>query len=153
MVPLRPVRWNNDKIITVFKNLGLVRKISIKTQYKYKSVKLSLNLKKGNDDWRSRAYISLLVEDRRYWFRWFQASLKLSEIKELYKFAAYKEIKEDLLKLSEEEIMNFYVEDGWFFGKTIFIKGKRYFYAYFQTRSLLEKAIEESIERDGVEAL
>ncbi|PKC60720.1 hypothetical protein RhiirA1_398948 [Rhizophagus irregularis] len=61
-----PACWDNDKIITIFKNLGLVRKISIKTQYKYKSVKLVVNVKKGCDDWRSRSYISLLVENKRY---------------------------------------------------------------------------------------
>lgn len=39
-----PAKWNKEKIITTFKKLGLVQKISIKFQYKYKSVKAEINL-------------------------------------------------------------------------------------------------------------
>ncbi|PKY58277.1 hypothetical protein RhiirA4_480047 [Rhizophagus irregularis] len=40
-----PARWKEDKIIAIFKNLGLVKKISIKNQFKYKLVKMVIYLK------------------------------------------------------------------------------------------------------------
>ncbi|RGB36267.1 hypothetical protein C1646_758303 [Rhizophagus diaphanus] len=67
--------WNDDKIITVFKNLGLVKK----------------------------------------------------QIKRF--------VKEDLKNLTDNEIMDYYERYGWFFGKVIYIKQKRYFYAYFCRQS------------------
>ncbi|PKY32144.1 hypothetical protein RhiirB3_450129 [Rhizophagus irregularis] len=86
------------------------------------------------------------MEDKVYWFQWFPASMKLSEIRDRFKFVAYKEIKEDWRNLSEADILEKYKEQGgWFYAKVIFIKGKRYIYAYFANLDRLEKAVVDSL--------
>ncbi|CAB4418680.1 unnamed protein product [Rhizophagus irregularis] len=86
------------------------------------------------------------MEDKVYWFRWFPASMKLLEIRDRFKFVAYKEIKEDWRNLSEADILEKYKEQGgWFYAKVIFIKGKRYIYAYFANLDRLEKAVVDSL--------
>uniref|UniRef100_U9U8Q0 RRM domain-containing protein n=1 Tax=Rhizophagus irregularis (strain DAOM 181602 / DAOM 197198 / MUCL 43194) TaxID=747089 RepID=U9U8Q0_RHIID len=115
-----PARWKEDQIIKIFKNLGLVKKISIKNQFKYKSVKLTIHLKLDQEkaEWRNRYSINMKMEDKVYWFQWFPASMKLSEIRDRFKFVAYKEIKEDWRNLSEADILEKYKEQGgWFYAK------------------------------------
>ncbi|PKY59914.1 hypothetical protein RhiirA4_483056 [Rhizophagus irregularis] len=128
----RQKAWcEEDQIIKVFKILGLVRKISIKNQFKYKSAKILmhyLKLKQDKAEWKSRHSINLMMDDKMYWFRWFPASMKLSEIS---KFVAYKEIKEDLRTALDMDILEYYKDQGWFYTKIIFIKGKKFIYAYF----------------------
>ena len=80
-----------------------------------------------------------------YWFCWFPASMKLSEIRNRFKFVAYKEIKEDLRTASDMDILKYYKDQGWFYAKIIFIKGKRFMYAYFANQDKLEKAVVNSL--------
>ncbi|CAB4439240.1 unnamed protein product [Rhizophagus irregularis] len=134
-----PARWKEEKIITVFKNLGLVKRISIKTQFKYKLAKMEIYLKKEQNS----------VEC----FQLPKSYQKLSEIREMYKFMAYKEIKEEWKNLTDKDIMEAYGDYGWFFGKTIYIKNKRFFYAYFANQLKLEEAIAKSIELEGIEGV
>ncbi|PKY61504.1 hypothetical protein RhiirA4_486573 [Rhizophagus irregularis] len=143
-----PARWKEDQIIKVFKNLGLVRKISIKNQFKYKSAKILMHLKLEQDkaEWRSRHSINLMMDDKMYWFCWFSsASMKLSEIRDRFKFVAYKEIKEDLRTASNMDILEYYKDQGWFYAKIIFIKGKKFIYTYFANQNKLEKAVVNSL--------
>jgi hypothetical protein len=46
----------------------------------------------------------------------------------MYKFVAYKEIKEELKNLTDKDFMDFYGGYDWFFGKPIYIKNKRFFF-------------------------
>uniref|UniRef100_U9TZR5 Uncharacterized protein n=1 Tax=Rhizophagus irregularis (strain DAOM 181602 / DAOM 197198 / MUCL 43194) TaxID=747089 RepID=U9TZR5_RHIID len=46
------------------------------------------------------------MDDKMYWFRWFPASMKLSEIRDRFKFVAYKEIKEDLRTTLDMDILD-----------------------------------------------
>ncbi|GBC52401.2 hypothetical protein GLOIN_2v1786010 [Rhizophagus irregularis DAOM 181602=DAOM 197198] len=75
----------------------------------------------------------------------FPASKKLSEIREMFKFVTYKEIKEELRNHSDEKIKEFYKDQGWFFAKIIFIKGKRFIYTYFADQNKLEEAVTNSL--------
>ncbi|RGB38119.1 hypothetical protein C1646_15447 [Rhizophagus diaphanus] len=106
---------------------------------------IHLKLGQKNVEWRSRNSINMLIDKKMYWFRWFSASKKLSEIREIFKFVAYKEIKEELRNHSEEEIKEFYGDQGWFFAKIILIKGKRFIYAYFVDQKKLEEAVINSL--------
>ncbi|PKC59707.1 hypothetical protein RhiirA1_540328 [Rhizophagus irregularis] len=90
-----------------------------------------LKLKQDKAEWKSRHSINLMMDDKMYWFRWFPASMKLSEIRDRFKFVAYKEIKEDLRTTLDMDILEYYKYQGWFYTKIIFIKGKKFIYAYF----------------------
>ncbi|POG61906.1 hypothetical protein GLOIN_2v1786010 [Rhizophagus irregularis DAOM 181602=DAOM 197198] len=90
-----------------------------------------IKLKQDKAEWKSRHSINLMMDDKMYWFRWFPASMKLSEIRDRFKFVAYKEIKEDLRTTLDMDILEYYKYQGWFYTKIIFIKGKKFIYAYF----------------------
>ncbi|CAB5370320.1 unnamed protein product [Rhizophagus irregularis] len=130
--------------------------MSIKKQFKYKSVKLCICLKLDQVDaeWRSRHSINIQMNDKMYWFsRWFPEYMKLSDIRERFKYTAYKEVKADLKDLTDEEILEFYKGHGdWFYGKIIFIKGKKFIYVYFANENKLEHAVTESLGQGLQEA-
>ncbi|UZO23287.1 uncharacterized protein OCT59_015631 [Rhizophagus irregularis] len=130
--------------------------MSIKKQFKYKSVKLCIFLKLDQVDaeWRSRHSINIQMNDKMYWFsRWFPEYMKLSDIRERFKYTAYKEVKADLKDLTDEEILEFYKGHGdWFYGKIIFIKGKKFIYVYFANENKLEHAVTESLGQGLQEA-
>ncbi|PKB96402.1 hypothetical protein RhiirA5_471372, partial [Rhizophagus irregularis] len=150
-----PARWKDEDIIKVFRSLGMVRRMSIKKQFKYKSVKLCICLKLDQVDaeWRSRHSINIQMNDKMYWFRWFPEYMKLSDIRERFKYTAYKEVKADLKNLTDEEILEFYKGHGdWFYGKIIFIKGKKFIYVYFANENKLEQAVTESLGQGIQEA-
>ncbi|PKC54127.1 hypothetical protein RhiirA1_477912 [Rhizophagus irregularis] len=63
----------------------------------------------------------------------------------MFKFVTYKEIKEELRNHSDEKIKEFYKDQGWFFAKIIFIKGKRFIYTYFADQNKLEEAVTNSL--------
>ncbi|CAB5182581.1 unnamed protein product [Rhizophagus irregularis] len=133
----------------------MVRRMSIKKQFKYKSVKLCICLKLDQVDaeWRSRHSINIQINDKMYWFRWFPEYMKLSDIRERFKYTAYKEVKADLKDLTDEEILEFYKGHGdWFYGKIIFIKGKKFIYVYFANENKLEQAVTESLGQGLQEA-
>jgi hypothetical protein len=106
---------------------------------------MHLKLEQDKAEWRSRHSINLMMDDKMYWFRWFPASMKLSEIRDRFKFVAYKEIKEDLRTASDMDILEYYKDQGWFYAKITFIKGKKFIYAYFANQDKLEKAVVNSL--------
>ncbi|RGB25522.1 hypothetical protein C1646_723551 [Rhizophagus diaphanus] len=64
--------------------------------------------------------------------------MKLSDIRDRFKYAAYKEVKDELRQSSEEDILEYYKGKGeWFYAKVILIKGKRFLYAYFANEDKL----------------
>ncbi|UZO16589.1 uncharacterized protein OCT59_007974 [Rhizophagus irregularis] len=82
-----------------------------------------------------------------YLFRWFPEYMKFSEIRERFKYTVYKEVKEELWNLTEEEILQSYKGQGdWFYGKVILIKGKKFIYVYFANENKLEQAVTEGLE-------
>ncbi|RGB24608.1 hypothetical protein C1646_772830 [Rhizophagus diaphanus] len=89
-----PAWWKEDKSTTIFKNLGLVKKISIKNQFKYKSVKIVIHLKLGQKkaEWRSR--------DRKEINESLRGSTE-EEIKEFYKIKDGSSLKSSLLRVKD----------------------------------------------------
>ncbi|RGB39447.1 hypothetical protein C1646_811952 [Rhizophagus diaphanus] len=85
--------------------------------------------------------------------KWFPEYMKLSDIRERFKYTAYKEVKADLKDLTDEKILEFYKGHGdWFYGKIFFIKGKKFIYVYSANENKLEQAVTESLGQSLQEA-
>ncbi|CAB5366824.1 unnamed protein product [Rhizophagus irregularis] len=143
----------------------MVRRMSIKKQFKYKSVKLCICLKLDQVDaeWRSRHSINIQMNDKMYWFRWFPEYMKLSDIRERFKYTAYKEVKADLKDLTDEEILEFYKGHGDWSSTSSHVKGKdenemvvdnidkeeisdKVKYSEDDMRRIVEKAIDDQVK-------
>lgn len=134
-------KWNEEKIITTFTQLGLVRKILVKSQHKCKSVRITINLKKHDKPptWLGMQCMGLSFNGEI-------GHIKLSTIRKSYAYTAYMSVKDEDKMLPDIAIVKqIYKEYSLTFAKIIRIKGKKYVYGYFKNSLDLGVTINEII--------
>ncbi|PKB97837.1 hypothetical protein RhiirA5_384378 [Rhizophagus irregularis] len=101
-------------------------------------MEIYLKKEQNSAEWLQRPNINMMIDNVRFLFRWFPASKKLSEIREMYKFVAYKEIKEEWKNLTDKDIMEAYGD---------YAKGRsEYIYTKKDMEETVAKAIEDKVK-------
>ncbi|PKY20645.1 hypothetical protein RhiirB3_433992 [Rhizophagus irregularis] len=114
-------------------------------------MEIYLKKEQNSAEWLQRPNINMMIDNVRFLFRWFPASKKLSEIREMYKFVAYKEIKEEWKNLTDKDIMEAY-GDYEAIAKSIELEGieakgrSEYIYTKKDMEETVAKAIEDKVK-------
>lgn len=148
-----PARLSDEAILTALKKkLGLIKKIKIKSQHKYKSVKISVNLEKTElrSKWLDSHIMALLIGREEYMLRWFDGKTTLSAIRKAYAYTTYLRVNDEEKNMPDVPLLSlFFRRYTYGFAKLIRIKGEKYCYAYFQSEESLAAAIEKSLSTEG----
>lgn len=79
------------KINNCVKKFGLVKKLSIKPQHKYKSVKTTIHLLRSErtPTWLGRSNINMCIDGKKR----FPGDTSLSDIRKMYSYVKYKRLR------------------------------------------------------------
>jgi hypothetical protein len=120
--------------------------MSIKWNFKYRTVACSIRLIKGYESTfkNGRHNICYTNNDQIYYFRMFDATISMKDIKKSYTWQAVQDVSKEV-DISNSELIKKYIKKyGGHFAKILRVFGRKYVLIYFNNENDLMKALVDS---------